>query len=993
MYNINYLKKLIKSFNDNYDYYKSPNFNESACRLNFIDILFKILGWDITNEANLPPQIREVLVEDYNKETGRPDYSMTLTGVPKFFIEAKKPAVNIQSNLDSIFQARRYGWSAKHKIVILTNFEYLLIYDASIMPHPTDTCDTALISKYNYKEYINKFDEISSLISREFIYSGKFDKRFSQIKGQQKHVDDIFLDQINQWRLRLGEFLLAKGFEIDIINDLTQEFINQIIFLRICEDRNLPIYHKLIETIKDENKVKEELCNLFVHADKKYNSGLFEGDYLIFDLENIIIVNIIETLYYPKSPYVFNLIESSLLGHIYELFLVEHLIINNEGHIELNKKKENKNRSVVTTPVEIVKYMTTKSLQSLIQDKNPSEIKEIRIIDTASGSGVFLVEAYEQIIHYIVEWYLQNDPQHLIHMGGENYKLPIQEKREILKSSIYGIDIDPHAVEVCKFSLLLKLLEDENIPTVTGVAPILPNLSENILLGNSLIDLEMMVKFKAEEQLESIIPFDWVNINNGEKFDLIIGNPPYVKSEDMKSLLPSKEVDIYKKRYSSSYRQFDKYFIFIERALEYLKDGGMLSYIVPNKFSKNKTGIKLRKLIAEKSLVYEFVDFGSSKVFKDKAIYNSILFLKNEENEEFTFREVKDIKEWWITKDNSSKMVKLDHSMLTEKPWVLVADSNLARKLNDLYKNSIPLKEITTTFTGIQTSAEQIKIGDFKKKPAYWFLDSDIINEDDSTYTFLRFNQEFVIEKKILKRFFKPVTKAEKGNSSYDACITNKWIIFPYDRNGELIPMDKMESDYPNTLRYLKFIYKAIEPKQFNKGGKRDVPQATSDTWYRYGRQQGFKNFFGTDKLIVGVMSKKPMFMRDKASFVIATGDTAGYAGIKQLEGSPYSLEFIQAYLTHPLIETVFSIIGSDFENKFYSRGKSVMDIIPVKRINFDNPIEKKRYNDIVIKTNKIYEINNRLLKQISKKDMTVLTRRKEQLINEVMEKVDEILR
>ncbi len=102
MYNIEKLERLIQLFAKDFAYYKTSKYNESACRLNYIDNLFEVLGWDVSNDSGKAPQIREVLVEDYDKDTGRPDYSMTLAGVSKFFVEAKKPCVDILTSLDSI---------------------------------------------------------------------------------------------------------------------------------------------------------------------------------------------------------------------------------------------------------------------------------------------------------------------------------------------------------------------------------------------------------------------------------------------------------------------------------------------------------------------------------------------------------------------------------------------------------------------------------------------------------------------------------------------------------------------------------------------------------------------------------------------------------------------------------------------------------------------------------------------------------------------------
>lgn len=200
-----------------------------------------------------------------------------------------------------------------------------------------------------------------------------------------------------------------------VLNDVVQEFINQIIFLRICEDRKLPLYKKLYEMISDKTELQRILTETFREADKKYNSGLFKGENPIFDLSADVIFDMIEMLYYPKTPYLFNIIEPSVLGKIYESFLAESLTISG-GEVLLAKKNEYKNRSVVSTPVEIVKYMVKNTLDPICKGKSPKDIAELRIADIACGSGVFLEEAYQFIIDYCEKWYLENNPDYLLEM-------------------------------------------------------------------------------------------------------------------------------------------------------------------------------------------------------------------------------------------------------------------------------------------------------------------------------------------------------------------------------------------------------------------------------------------------------------------------------------------------------------------------------------------------------------------------------------------------
>lgn len=965
----NNLKELINRFKVNYEFYNNSKYNESECRLEFIDEFLKDFGWDVQNSNGKSPNLKEVVVESYEQELGKPDYTMTFNGISTFFVEAKKPAVNILDNSDCSFQTRRYGWSAKHRISILTNFKELLIYDCSDMPKSNDPTSKNLIAKYNYLEYFDKYDEIYELISKEIVYNGKFEEKFKSFSAIGRTIDEMFLKQINDWRVQLGQELFnIKGGNIEDINIEIQEFINEIVFLRICEDRNLPLYKTLQKSISIDSMLQKELEKIIEIADKRYNSGIFKERNIINELDKNILKNIITDLYYPNSPYDFTVISSNILGEIYEVFISETLIVKN-NEVILQAKKENLNRAIVTTPYDVVKFMVSKSLEKFTNKKSPEEIKKLRIADIACGSGIFLTEVLDYLINYCQDWYEKNKKyDNLEETYTNTYKLTYKEKKEILTNCLYGVDIDYQAVEVAKFSLLLKVLENETEETVINEKPVLPSLDSNIVNGNSLIDLEM-IEDATTDELINIRPFSFNDINGGNKFDLIIGNPPYVKTEDMIKLQDKKEVQAYKSKYYVAYKQFDKYFLFIQRAVDLVKDDGTVCYIVPNKFINNVAGEKIRELISENKYLKMFIDFNYQQVFKDKTIYSSIILLNKSKEENFEYSYINSYEEW-IINNKSNIYTEISCNEIDKNPWILSMDLEKMKELKKLFNNSIRLSEIARPFNGVQTSLNRI----------YVIKGKEILGENENYIIINKNGKKYNIEKEVLKMYFQPINKVEKNVNSFDPLVTDKYIIFPYDKNGELIDINL--SQYSGIKEYLLDNYDLIVPKQISgKSTGRDVPNANENNWYQFGRVQAINEFNNEEKLIVGVMSKEPMFMYDNENLVIQSGGTAGYCGIKMKENNKYDLFFLQAYLSHPIISDVMEKMGSDFEGGFYSRGTQVLEKLPIINVDFENEKEKALYDKIVEKTKKIYELNI-VLKSSLLRDRTLNTVDSKAIIN-----------
>ncbi len=561
------IHELVEKYTKDRDTYLSTSYNETQLRNDFIDPLLKCFGWDVDNDKNSSHLLRDVIQEEYITVAGEaskknPDYTLRVNGIRKIFVEVKKPSIDILSSSRAAFQTRRYGWSANLGISILTNFEHIVIYDCRHKPLEGDSEVVARYKIYDFTELSNAYEDIYKLISYDSAFNGILDELFAIDKHEGVTFDEYFLSQIESWREKLAESAIMRNRDLneEDANYVIQRILNRIIFLRICEDRSIEEY----ETVRNMHDY-DDLKALFELSDTKFNSGLFAciDDALTSNviIDSDVLCSIFEELYFPQSPYDFSVVDPTILSQIYERFLGRTVSISEGRVFEMQESPEvSASNGVVPTPRIIVEKIVKDTLSPLVDPLSLEEIWDLKIADICCGSGTFLISAYDYILSEITKRIDLGDTVSC-DMIAENVevetKLSLRGKRKILEKMLYGVDINPYAVEVTKFSLLLKILEDENEATVNTYiskysSGALPNLKANIKCGNSLVD-NLFFSFMPDAVKDSALlykvkPFEWATefpkLFPLGGFDAIIGNPPYVRIQNMKKYI-SEEIQYY----------------------------------------------------------------------------------------------------------------------------------------------------------------------------------------------------------------------------------------------------------------------------------------------------------------------------------------------------------------------------------------------------------------------------------------------------------------
>ncbi len=761
---------------------------------------------------------------------------------------------------------------------------------------------------------------------------------------------------------------------------------------------------------------------------------------------------------------------------VYRTVKSEGEAVVKEGELYLtNEREERKSSGSYYTPDYIVQTIVKETLEPFVEERlcafkrriselkkkkgytakqkteelkklDPAEsLLELKVLDPAMGSGHFLVGVVDYLSDKILE--IMNGISGNVYFGNEVYVSPLVRKIEeirkkildrareegcaineerlseknlikriVLKRCIYGVDLNPLAVELAKVSLwlhtftvgaplsfldhhlrcgnsligadpesfeklfsgslfgsryaglmnALKLLKrvqeitDSDISEVEESARVYSQVVKELepyrkvldlfvakhflnnglqLLidgtkGNPLDIVEGKVDFgnkKEDKKLKELFnralelakkkrffhwelefPEVWQREKKG--FDVVLGNPPYVRIQEMKKSR-KEEVDYFNKVFQTPEGSYDMYVLFIEKGLSLLNENGYLGYIVPNKFTKLNYGKKLRKLISKH--LYKFIDFGDNQIFPKQTTYTGLLFLTAGENKKAEISKAPrlkgeaEIKDW--LSGFEEELFEVETSNLGEAPWILVSkrEGEILEKMESV---SVKLEDVVDEIiVGIQTSADDVYI-------------LELISDEFSHYRVYSkaLNKEVLLEKELLR----PLVTGE-DIERYFVRKSKKLLLFPYKVSGEkaeLIPEEELKEEYPNIWKYLK--------ENEDRLRNRESGKFNDDGWYRYGRHQNLdkqeRRKFGVPRLC----HRLKAFFDEKGRYYF---DNVDVNGILLKKESSYSSYFLLAVLNSKILDWRFKIGSVPFRGNYFSANKQFLSVLPIPQIDFSD--------------------------------------------------------
>lgn len=980
----------VELFARNRAQYHAPEYKEAQLRREFLDPFFEALGWDVANKQGWAEQYK-VVNEDARKIAGAPqapDYAFRIGGARKFFAAAKKPALTLKSDATAAYQLRRCAWSAQLPLAILSNFEELAVYDCRARPSENDSARVGRVNFFTYDQYLERLPEIYAVFSKEAVLRGSLERyaREQPARGAAP-VGAEFSKELEGWRVTLARDLarLNPHLGLDELNDAAQRTLDRIIFLRLAEDRGVEEYGRLrriaaplepaaaeLRALAPDQVVKlgaltrerggvyARFISLCRDADAKYNSGLFDfdADQLTpaLSVDDDKLRRLIADLYYPRAPYEFSVLAADTLGNVCEQFLGKRLRLTPAHQVKIEEKPAVKKAGgVFSAPTYIVEYIVRQTVGKMIGGKSPLDIATLRVVDPACGAGAFLLGAYQCLLDHCLNWYVahRDDKQSKgkIYASAQGWRLTPAEKKRILTTHIFGVDIDRQAVEVTKLLLLLKGLEGETRETLDKqlaflTEPALPKLEANIKCGNALIGTDDLAEqwLSDADELRRVNPFDWARefpevfgcrdperAAEQQGFDVVMGNPPAVRIHTMQEGAP-REAAMYKEKYVVARAgNYALYGVFVERGLSLLKPGGRLGFVLPHKFFNAQYGAPLRELISRGKHLAHIVHFGEQQVFPGVRTYTCLMFLDKRGADACQFLKVDDL-DAWRTNGQAIQGV-IPAQKITRAEWNFVVGAGAAL-FDKLAAMPVKLGDVANIFAGLQTSADDVFILEFvAETPRTLRMRSKAL---DAEWTF---------EKDLL---FWSVSGTEVNR--YEHLPERQYILLPYsvqNKSARLIAWKTIADKYPRIAAYLHENKKALERREQGKFKGRE--------WYRFGRNPNIE-IQQRAKLCVPRLAERLGAAYDVKGNYFLAHDVNGITLTPEYSelGSLYLL----GLLNSSLLRWYFSFASPPLRGGRRFASRQFLASLPIRPINFDDAHDIVRYRRVIALVEQMLELH-----------------------------------
>ncbi len=986
-YDLRLITELVSGFRANLTDLRAPQTSEAVVRQEYIDPFWKALGWDVANDEHRSYAEKDVLIEapvgtieGERVRNRRPDYLFRIDGFPRFVVEAKKPAIDLRTDKGSIFQAKTYAWSAQIPFAILTDFEAFRLYDTTIKPYLEEP-SRGLIEEFDlrFEDFIAQWDVLRQTFSRDAVAGGSlerllarlkkvragrrirgFDRMLFDLRGTEP-VDQVFLKHLEDYRLRFAREIhqenRARFREAKTrhgaaeLAEATQRLIDRLVFVRVCEDRGIISYGTLRAAVEGAASHRLDLYNTLVgqfrEFDARFNGYLFKAHFseeLLVSAE--LLADFIRSLYLPEGPYRFDAIGDDLLGIIYERFLGSSIAVERRI-VEATEKPEVRHAGgVYYTPRFIVDTIIRRVVAPKLEGKTPSEVRDVKILDPACGSGSFLIAAFQYLVDYCCRYVAEHPKsaevpasprarsktRKIAAQNGEGrWLLTPDFKAELLTSCLHGVDIDAQAVEVTIMSLYLKTLENMPEGWQRGLLEhrLLPPLDNNIQCGNSLLSQTDFDNYWDEKHgklfsCDADVTFrmnalDWSSETHGfgrlfaarQGFDCIIGNPPYIRVQELNRWAPD-ECKFYKSRYKSAAKgNYDIYVVFIERALELLADDGLLGFICPHKFWQATYGAGIRKIVAEGRHLRSVIDFTDQQVFHGATTYTAIHVLSKSANREPVdyagITELTDGDAQCRAAENGSA-VRFRASHPSEgEPW-LFADDRKQRWLHQVRGTRATLGHITYKIAqGIVTSADDVY---FVTKRARSFFSDATRNEHE-----------------LDKALVHPLLKGSVHMKRWVALPTDRYVIFPYEKTARgwaLITADKFRSRYGKTWDYLCANKQRLCDRESGRMQGRD-------DWYGYIYPKNLE-VMSRPKILVPSIGVQAEFCLDaKGDFFFVGSGGGGGGGYAIIPSIKIELAYLVGLLNSKVLDTFLRAVTTRFHSGWYAYSKLYLAQLPIK--------------------------------------------------------------